>query len=92
MQSVINYPNRGNFGDSKYRGNKYSFYASKLLLILAKKHNLNYVLISCEPHNIASNRICRLLNADFIETVDIPNDNEMYLDGIKKINIYKINL
>ncbi len=85
----------GNIGygiDSKYRGNKYSFYASKLLLILAKKHNLNYVLISCEPHNIASNRICRLLNADFIETVDIPNDNEMYLDGIKKINIYKINL
>lgn len=57
----------GNIGYSiyeKYRGNHYSLKASKLLLQLAKKHKLKYVLINCEPTNKASNRICQLLNTE----------------------------
>ena len=83
----------GNIGygiDEKYRGNKYSARASKLLLQLAKKHNLNYVLINCEPDNIASNKICLCLNAEYIETVDIPKTHEMYQEGIRQMNVYKI--
>lgn len=85
----------GNIGygiDEKYRGHHYSAIASKLLLKLAKKHNLDYVLINCEPDNIASNKICQLLGAEFIETVDIPKTHEMYLEGKRQMNIYQINL
>lgn len=85
----------GNIGygiDEKYRGNKYSLKASKLLFQLARKHNLKYVLINCNPDNIPSNRICKLLNADFIETVNIPPTHEMYQEGKRQINIYKIEL
>ena len=85
----------GNIGyiiDEKYRGNKYSLKASKLVLGLAKKHGLKYVLVNCEPENIASNKICKLLNADFVETVDIPETHEMYEQGTRRMNIYKIDL
>jgi tagatose 1,6-diphosphate aldolase len=85
----------GNIGygiDEKYRGHRYSASASKLLLPLAKKHGLKYVLINCEPDNAASNKICQLLNAKFTETVDIPETHEMYQEGKRQMNIYKIKL
>ena len=85
----------GNIGYSileQYRGNHYSLKASKLLLQLAIKHKLKYVLINCEPTNKASNRICQLLNAEFIKTVNIPKTHEMYEQGTREINIYKVLL
>ena len=85
----------GNIGygiDENYRGHHYSACASKLLLKLAKKHNLKYVLINCEPDNIVSNKICQSLNAEFIETVDIPKTHEMYYEGKRQMNIYKIKI
>ena len=85
----------GNIGygiDEKYRGHHYSAKASKLLLELAKKHNMKYVLINCKPDNIASNKICQSLNAVFIETVNIPKTHEMYKEGTRQMNIYKILL
>ena len=85
----------GNIGyeiDEIYRGKHYSLKASKLLLKLAKKHNLNYVLINCEPNNIASNKICQSLGAKYTETIDIPESHEMYQEGKRQMNIYKIDL
>lgn len=84
----------GNIGYSiieKYRGKHYSALASKLLLKLAKKHNLSYVLITCLPDNIASNKICKYLNAEFIEKVNVPKEHEMYVNH-KELNIYKIEI
>ena len=84
----------GNIGygvDKKHRGKKYSARASKLLLKLAKKHDLKYVFITCAPNNIASNKICQLLNAEFIETVDVPQAHEMSQE-YDRLNIYKIEL
>lgn len=82
----------GNIGyvvDKKYRGNHYSLKAAKLLLKLAKKHNLEYVSITCSPDNIASNKICQALGAEFIETVEVPEYHEMR-EEYTKLNIYKI--
>jgi len=84
----------GNIGyeiDEKYRGHHYSAKAAQLLLPLAKKHNLKYVLITCSPENTASNKICAYLKAEFIETADVPKDHEMY-PRRKQLNIYRINL
>lgn len=77
--------------DEKYRGNKYSAKAAKLLLKLARKHFLKYVLITCSPDNIASNKICQTLGADLIDTKEVPQDHEMYQE-YKKLNVYRIDL
>ena len=85
----------GNIGYNifeQYRGNHYSLKASKLLLQLARKHKLKYILINCEPTNKASNRICQLLNAKFIQKVNVPKAHAMYKEGKREINIYKIEL
>ena len=85
----------GNIGfgiDEEYRGRHYSLKAVKLLLKQAEKHNLKYVLITAEPDNQASNKICRLSGAEFIETAAVPKDHEMYLQGKQFLNIYKTAL
>ena len=84
----------GNIGYSvieKFRGNYYSAKAAKLLLKLAKKHNLNYVSITCSPNNTASNKIYKSLNAEFIKTVDVLKNHEIF-NQYKKLNIYKIKI
>jgi len=84
----------GNIGygiNENYRGHKYSALAVELLIKLAKKHGLKYVLITCSPDNTASNKICEFLNAEFVETVDVPPIHEMYPEH-KKLNIYRIKL
>ena len=85
----------GNIGyevDEEFRGHKYSLKASKLLLNLAKKHNMPYIAINCEPDNPASNRICQLFGAEYIETVDIPQEHEMYKEGKRQMNVYRIKI
>ncbi|MCL2776030.1 MAG: GNAT family N-acetyltransferase [Oscillospiraceae bacterium] len=58
----------GNIGydiDEPYRGSKYSLKACKLLLILAKQHDMKSVYITCDPENRASRRVCELLGAEY---------------------------
>jgi predicted acetyltransferase len=75
--------------DKKYRGNKYAMKACKLLKQVALAHDLNELIITCNPENIASNKTCKRLGASFIEIVDLPTNNEMYLEGERKKCIYK---
>ncbi len=51
---------------------------------------MEYIYITTEPDNIASNKIIKKLNADFIEETIIPNDYFAYYDGIDNHNIYKL--
>ncbi|MCQ2966348.1 MAG: GNAT family N-acetyltransferase [Alphaproteobacteria bacterium] len=85
----------GNVGysiDEKYRGNHYSAKAVKLILQFAKSHGLKYILITCETTNIASNKICEFLDAKYVETLQVPETHEMYLDGNRILNVYKIDI
>ena len=72
----------GNIGyniDEKYRGNKYSLKACKLLIYLAKLHGMKNVYITCDPENIASIRICDLLGAEFITVLNLPEDDYNFI-------------
>ena len=74
----------GNIGygiDEKYRGHHYAAKACKLLFKLARKHNMEYLIITCDPSNIASSKTCEMLKGKYIEIIDIPKDNEMYALG-----------
>jgi len=85
----------GNIGygiDEEYRGNHYAAKACKLLFRQAKKHEMNYLIITCVPENIASARTCELAGGKFVEVTDIPEDNEMYEEGKRKVSIYRFDI
>ena len=77
----------------EYRGHHYSLKATKLLFNLARKHQMEYVIITCNPDNLASSKIIEEAGGKLLEITDIPIDNEMYEEGKrKKVKVYKITL
>jgi len=75
--------------DKNYRGHHYAAKACKLLRNVALAHGMNELIITCNPENIASQKTCIRLGAQFIEIVDLPIDSDMYLEGERQKCIYK---
>ena len=49
----------GNIGfeiDEEYQGNHYAYEAAKLVIPVAKAHNMDYVIITCNKSNVASSK------------------------------------
>ena len=85
----------GNIGytiNPEYRGNHFASKACFLLLKLAKKHDMNYIIITCNPNNKASRKTCQYAGGILEKIIDLPIDNEMYLQGSKQKCIYKFLL
>jgi len=85
----------GNIGyriEEVYRGNHYAGKACRLLFELAKRHNLEYVIITCNPDNIASKRTCEYLGGELLETADLPEGNDMRERGETQKCIFKFIL
>lgn len=82
----------GNIGyaiDPKYRGNHFATKACNLVKQVARAHGMQELIITCNPDNIASNKTCKRIGAELIETVDLPQGNEMYLEGERQKCIYR---
>jgi tagatose 1,6-diphosphate aldolase len=77
---------------SEYRGHHYAARSCKLLMPLAKHHQLNPLWITCNPDNYASRRTCELAGGRLIEIVDVPEDNDMYLAGERQKCRYRFDL
>lgn len=74
----------GNIGysmDKPYRGHHYAAKACILLFELARKHDLGYVIITCNPDNIASKKTCEYAGGILLETAELPADNDMREKG-----------
>ena len=85
----------GNIGygvDESFRGRRYAAKACALLFQQARKHGMDYVIITCDPSNAASSRTCQLAGGKYMETADIPEDNEMYAEGKRQVMIYRFDL
>jgi tagatose 1,6-diphosphate aldolase len=85
----------GNIGygiDEAYRGNGYSHYACMLMFKLAKLHHMNYLIITCMPDNIASYKTIEKSGGRLIEIANIPESNEMYQKGERKVRVYRVEL
>lgn len=77
----------------EYRGNHYAAKACKLLFLLAKKHGMSYLYITCNPDNLPSRRICEYLRGEFLGVADLPEDNDMRINkGKTQMCIFKFNL
>ena len=82
----------GNIGYEIYpefRGHHYAGKACKLLLQLAKKHELEYVIITCNPDNIASARTCEYAGGKLLEIAPLPPNSDMREKGETHKCIYK---
>ena len=86
----------GNIGyeiGESYRGCHYAGKACKLLFGLARRHGMEYAIIVCAPSNQPSRKTCEWLNGELLETVELPEDNDMRVeDGETHKCIYKFCL
>ncbi|MBO0933483.1 GNAT family N-acetyltransferase [Fibrella aquatilis] len=69
---------------SAFRGNQYAAHACEALRPIALQHGYTELWITCDPDNWPSRRTCERLGARLIEIIDLPEDNDMYLDGERK--------
>lgn len=85
----------GNIGyeiDEAYRGNGYSLIASKMVILIAKEYNMQYLMLTCDDDNISSYKIIEKLGAILQEKI-IPSINYFgYYEGITLQRIYKLDL
>lgn len=79
FEKVVNYIGHIGYNiNEEYRGNKYSAKACNIIREVIKDNSLNKVIITCNPDNFASRRICESLGAKLIEIIDIPTSSEAY--------------
>ena len=76
--------------DEPYRGHHYAAKAVQLLKKQARKHGMGFVIITCNEHNAASARSCELAGCRYIETVDLPEYNDMYQEGQRRVMIWQL--
>lgn len=85
----------GNIGygiDQAHRGHRYAAKACKLLFRQARKHGIDYLIITCVPDNFASARTCEIAGGRYLETAAVPQDNEMYAEGKRAVKIFRFDL
>jgi len=76
----------------EHRGQHFAARSCKLLLPLARKHGLTEIWITCNPDNLASRRTCEKLGAEMVGIVELPEDNDMYLEGERLKCRYRLAL
>lgn len=85
--------NIGYFISARNRGNAYAYYACKILFEIAKEeYNMNEIIITCSPDNIASYKTCLNLKGELLETAIVPESHWLSQRGenIKHIFGYKL--
>ena len=79
--------------DKEHQGHHYAAKACLLLFKLAKKHEMDYLYITCNPDNWPSRKTCELLKGELLEIVELPADNDMRVnDGDTEKCIYRFIL
>lgn len=75
-----------------HRGHRYAARSVRLLLGLARQHQLGTVWITCNPDNLASRRTCELAGFVFTEIVQLPTNTDMYRRGEREKCRYRLLL
>lgn len=77
----------------KYRGNHYALEACKVLFKIAKEEfDMQELIITCCPENIASYKTLRGLNGTLIEVVDVPSNHDLFFKNEKTKCIFRFRL
>lgn len=76
----------------EYRGNHYALKSVKLLFKLARKYEMDKIIITCNPDNISSIKTCEYLNGQLKEITKLPINSAMYKKGERRKCIYIIKI
>lgn len=85
----------GNIGyeiNENFRGNSFASEAVRLVLKIAKYHQMNYLILTCEESNVASYKSIEKLGAKLVEVITPPKDYIFYYEGIDPYRIYRLNI
>ena len=83
----------GNIGyeiDDEFRGHGYAGRACLLLKKVMSAHGMTHVHIAAEPDNPASLRVCEKIGARFVREADIPEDSDLYRQGLRRVSIFDL--
>jgi len=75
--------------DEVHRGNGYAARACRLLIPIARHHEMAKLLISNNAGIIASYRICERLEAQLMCKAELPNWHDAYNEGHRCKNIFE---
>jgi len=79
--------------DETHRGNGYAVRACRLLLPVAKAHGMTTLLITNNPANTASRRVCEKLGARLVRVARLPEWHELYQEGQRtQSNVFEWNV
>ena len=78
--------------DVAQRGHHYAEEACRILFRLAAAHGMEYLYISCTPGNAPSYRTCERLVGTLLETVELPEDNDMREKGLTHVCVFRFDL
>lgn len=85
----------GNIGysvDEAYRGHHYAAKACRLLFGLAKRHGFDHLFITCDPENVPSYKTCEAAGGNLLEIADVPEEDDMYERGMRKVCVFRFEL
>lgn len=93
-RDLLYYGNIGYVIYLPYRGNGFALKAcQKMLKIIPQKYpKLKDVYITCNPDNMASQKTIKNLGAQYIKTVAVASDHELYDMGETHKEIYRLLL
>ena len=75
--------------DAPYRGRGYAGAACRLMIPLMLAHGMTKILITNNPDNLASRRVCEKLGAKLLRVVKVPRTHELYRAGDRYKNIFE---
>ncbi len=77
-----------------YRGNNYAYLGTKLMLekIAIRHPEINQVVITCNPDNIASKKTIEKLDATYLGRIKVDRHHELYRLGEKEKEVYALYL
>lgn len=65
----------------EHRGHRYAAQAVRLLMPVAREHNIDVLWITCDPENSASRRTLELAGAEYVETINVLYNHAIFLAG-----------
>lgn len=78
--------------NEEYRGHNYAYEASLMVIKIAKYHQMNRLILTCDDTNIASFKIIEHLGGRLIEVIHPPKEYFGYYEGIELQRIYELKI
>lgn len=85
----------GNVGyevDQSHRGHGYACRACRMVLDIARYHNMTSLYLTCAEGNIASCRTIEHLGGSLLEICEVPQEYFAWREGMERQRVYRLAL